>query len=130
VPVISESNYLGDVLKFEVDNLYCREEVTVLAGAGATRELLVGTVLGKITASGKVKAIDFAAADGSEAAFGVLLYDVTAPDGADAVGVALVDGPAVVASNGLIWPAGATANQKATAIAQLKAAGIKVREGA
>jgi hypothetical protein len=45
-------------------------------------------------------------------------------------GVALVNGPAIVADNGLVWPDGATAPQKAGAIAQLRAAWIKVHQGA
>jgi hypothetical protein len=130
MPVINEKNRIGDVLKYEADNLYCREVVTVLGGAGSDRELKVGTVLGKITASGKVKEITFAANDGSESAYGVLTTDVTAPDGADVSAVAVVNGPAIVAANGLVWPAGATSPQKAAATGQLKAAGIKVQQGA
>jgi hypothetical protein len=130
MPVTNERKYLGDVLKYEDENLYCRETVTVLAGADVPRALTVGMVLGRITATGKVKQIDFSANDGSEQAYGVLLADVTAPVGADVEGVALVNGPAIVADNGLIWPDGATAPQKATAIAQLRAAWIKVYQGA
>jgi hypothetical protein len=130
VSVTIQPNYLGDVLKYEADNRYCREIVTVLGGVGTDRELKLGTVLGKITASGKVKAVDFAANDGSETAMGVLVTDVTAPAGTDVSAVAVVDGPALVSDKGLVWPAGATGEQKAAAIAQLKTAGIKVRQGA
>lgn len=123
--VKTEGNRLGDLVKFELEPNYNREVVTVLAGAGAERALKLGQVLGKVTASGKVKEIDFAAVDGSEAAYGVLLYDTTAPNGADAEGTALVDGPAVIAKSALIWPATATENQKNTALGQLKTRGIK-----
>jgi hypothetical protein len=78
--------------------------------------------------SGKVKQIDFAATDGSDAAYGILLLDTTAPDGVDQSGVAIVRN-AIVSDNGIIWP-GATTDQKNAAIAQLKAAGIVVRQGA
>ncbi len=221
--VKTEGIYLGDVLKYEADALYCREEITVLAGVGADRVLTVGMVLGKISkgaatgapvagntgngtitgaptvlqvakpgvyritciepatnggtfqvedpdgivigtavvgvafnthigftitdgavdfvagdaftvtvaaGSGKVKQIDFAATDGSDKAHGVLYANVTAPNGVDAKGVAIVRGPAVVSDDGLVWPAGATAQQKATALAELKAAGILSRAGA
>src|SRR5512141_2741325 len=47
--VQTESNYLGDWLKYEADNQYSRDIVTVLAGSGAARELLTGMVLGRIT---------------------------------------------------------------------------------
>jgi hypothetical protein len=79
--------------------------------------------------SGKVKQIDFAATDGSNLPCGLLLLDTTAPDGADRSGVAIVRN-AIVSDNGITWPAGATANQKSAAIAQLKSAGILVRQGA
>src|SRR5512135_1034910 len=79
--------------------------------------------------SGKVKQIDFAATDGSNVACGLLLLDTTAPDGADRSGVAIVRN-AIVSDNGITWPAGATAPQTAAATAQLKSAGILVRQGA
>jgi hypothetical protein len=222
MPLQTERNYLGDWLKFEADNHYSRDIVTVLAGSGADRELLTGMVLGRITkgatasaavagntgdgtitaapavgqaakpgvyrvvciepaadggkfavedpdgiligvatvgvefathltftiadgaadfvagdsftitvaaGSGKVKQIDFAAADGSDTACGILLLDTTAPDGTDRSGVAVVRN-AMVSDNGIAWPAGATENQKNAAIAQLKSAGILVRQGA
>jgi hypothetical protein len=220
--VQTEGKYLGDWLKFEADNHYSRDIVTVLAGSGTDRELLTGMVLGRITkgaaagaavagntgdgtitaapavgqaakpgvyrvvciepaadggkfavedpdgiligvatvgvefathltftiadgaadfvagdsftitvaaGSGKVKQIDFAATDGSDAACGILLIDTTAPDGTDRSGVAIVRN-AIVSDNGITWPAGATENQKNAAIAQLKSAGILVRQGA
>lgn len=79
--------------------------------------------------SGKVKQIDFAATDGSDAACGILTEDTTAPDGADRSAVAVVRN-AIVSDNGITWPAGATTDQKNAAIAQLQALGILVRQGA
>lgn len=67
---------------------------------------------------------------GIEDALGVLLYDVTAADGTDNPnGIVLARGPAVVSDAGLVWPATADAGEKATAIAQLEALGIKVATG-
>lgn len=222
MPVQTERNYLGDWLKYEADNQYSRDIVTVLAGSGADRELLTGMVLGRISkgvaasaaaagntgnglitaaptvgqaakpgvyrlvciepaadggkfavedpdgiligvatvgveftthltftiadgaadfvagdsftvtvaaGSGKVKQIDFAATDGSNVPCGLLLLDTTALDGADRSGVAIVRN-AIVSDAGMTWPAGATAPQKAAAVAQLKSAGILVRQGA
>lgn len=223
MPVTQEPIRLGDWLKYETEALFCREPVTVLAGAGAERVLTTGMVLGRITkgaatgaavagntgngtitaaptvgqaakvgvyritciepatnggtflvedpdgivigtavvgvqftthltftitdgavdfvagdaftitvaaGSGKVKQIDFAATDGADRAYGILVADVTAPNGVDAKGTAVVRGPAVVASGGLVWPAGATQAQKDAAIAQLNSLGILAREGA
>ncbi len=219
--VQTEGTYLGDWLKWEQENRYSRDRVTVLAGSGAERVLTSGMVLGRITkgaataaavagntgdgtigavtvgaaakpglyrlvciepavnggkftvedpdgiligvatvgvefttqltftiadgatdfaagdsftitvaaGSGKVKQIDFAATDGSDAACGILALDATAPDGADGAGVAIVRN-AIVSAAGLRWPDGATAEQKSAAIAQLEALGILVRQGA
>lgn len=220
--VVTESKRLGDWLKWEQENQYSRDIMTVLAGSGADRVLTSGMVLGRATkgtatgaavagntgngtitanptvgqaakpgvyqviciepaanggeftvedpdgiligiatvgvqfathltftitdggvdfaagdaftitvaaGSGKVKQIDFAATDGSDAVCGILTEDTTAPDGADRSAVAVVRN-AIVSDNSIIWPAGATTDQKNAAIAQLKALGILVRQGA
>ena len=51
MPVLSESNNLGDVLKFEAPNMFSREEITVLAGSGSDRSIAVGEVVAKRTMS-------------------------------------------------------------------------------
>ncbi len=79
--------------------------------------------------SGKCVQIEDAGTDGSEDAAGLLLLDTTAPDGVDALAVAIVR-DAVVSVNGITWPADFDANEKAAATAQLEALGILVREGA
>lgn len=126
---ITEPPRLTGVLKYEEDPSYCREEVTVLAGSGAERVLALGTVLGRLTASGKVVALDLAGNDGSEVPYGVLLATTTAPDGEDANTVALVRGPAIVSDLGLILPAGASPVQKGAIHAALAACGILIRPG-
>lgn len=73
--------------------------------------------------SGKWVQINFSGTDGSETAAGILVDDVTAPDGSDAVGVAVVR-DALILSGKLTWPAGATTNQKNAALATLKTLGI------
>jgi len=47
--VLTEGKRLGDWLKWEQENQYSRDVVTVLAGSGAERALLNGMVLGRIT---------------------------------------------------------------------------------
>ncbi len=125
MPVIVQTNNLGDVLKYEAPNLYSREAVVVAAG----QNLAIGTVLGRKAADGKLHALAPAATDGTETAFGVLATDTDATliDREDAI---LVARHAIVARNGLIWPAGITAPQKAIAEAQLTDIGILVRDGA
>ena len=124
MPVQTEQNYLGDWLKFEEDNLYSREEVTVITG----QNLGTGTVIGKITASGKITQLAPGAADGSENAAGVLLLPVDAA-AADQPGVVIAR-HAICSDKGLVWPGGITGPQQDAAIDQLKALGILVREGA
>lgn len=46
--VLSEGKYLGDWLKYEQDNHYSRDMVTVLAGSGSDRVLTSGMVLAKV----------------------------------------------------------------------------------
>ncbi len=93
---------------------------TLLSG----EDLVSGTVVGVITASGKKVILAPAASDGSESAASVLLGDLDASTG-DEPGVFVEHG--VVMDMYLTWPAGITAPQKTAAIAQLKAAGIFVK---
>ena len=94
-------------------------------GVGAVIDITVTQAAG----SGKVVGLDLAAADGSADPYGVLLTNTTAPDGVDAAGVALVRGPAVLSKAALIYPAGATTNQKAAIDTALGALGLVVRQG-
>ncbi|NGZ07626.1 MAG: head decoration protein [Magnetococcales bacterium] len=124
MPVITEPNHLGDLLKYEAPNLYSRDAVVVASG----QNLALGSVIGIKTADGKAHTLAPAAADGTEKAAGVLIQTVDAT-GADTEGV-MVARHALVADIALVWPAGITANQKTTALGQLKAIGILVRKGA
>lgn len=122
----TEGQYPSDWLKWEEDNFYSREEITILAGSGADRELTSGMVLGKVTASSKYVQVDPDASDGSETVAGILFLDVTAPDGTDATGVAIVR-DAIVSDNGLTWMSGYNTT---TGEAALESLGIQVRSGA
>lgn len=120
--VFHESIYLGDLLKYEEENLYSRDTITIAAG----QNLPLGTVLGM--ASGKAVALNPAVTDGSESAVGILIDDVDATTG-DIESV-MVSRNATVSDLYVIWPAGITATQKATAIAELNMLGIVIRKGA
>ena len=125
MPTLTQAPTLGDLLKYEAPNLYSREPATVAAG----QNLPLGAVVGRVTATSKLKALDPAAGDGSEVAVGVLALavDATLIDREDAI---LIARHAIVARGALIWPAGLSAAQRAAAIAQLEARGILVRDGA
>lgn len=113
--IATESNTLGDLLNIEVHRGWTRQTRTI---TGA--DLPLGTVLAKV--SGKYQQIDFAGAGGAEIAAGILAEDVAAA-AADKSGVVIERG-AVVNSNALVWPTGATDPQKADALAALEALGI------
>ena len=66
---------LGDLLKYEEDCLhYSREVATVAAG----QKLTLGSVVGRETATGKLRQLDALAVDGRQTPVGVLLVDVDA----------------------------------------------------
>ena len=68
MPAISETNNLGDLLKYEAPNLYSRDLATVAAG----QNLQLGAIVGRDSTTGKLKALDPAATDGTEVAVGIL----------------------------------------------------------
>lgn len=80
--------------------------------------------------SGKVREIDFSGTLGTQEAYGIAVTTTDVAAAADAEGVALVRGPAVIIAEPLTWPAGATSPQKTAALAQLAAKGIIVRTAA
>lgn len=107
----------------ESANLYrSREQVTIASGAG---KLVAGTVLGKITASGKYTAWDADATTGEEDAAAILFGPVDATS-ADARAVITARDTEVVAEL-LVWPEGTLDAAKNTQLAALSAAGIIAR---
>jgi hypothetical protein len=63
MPELQEGRYAGEFMVSEGNGRISREIITVLSG----ETLQAATVLGKVTASGKYKALDPAAIDGSAA---------------------------------------------------------------
>ena len=116
---------LGDLLKYEEGLHYSREQVAVASG----QNLELGAVVGRVTATGKLKRLDPAATDGTEDVAGILLgaIDATLIQRDDAL---LLARHAIVASNAVVWPVGITTEQKAAAIAALEARGILIRQSA
>ena len=124
--VLTQPPTMGDVLKYEVNPNYTRETVTLLAGTAYP----VGSVLGRITASGKYKLATSGGSDGAQTASAVLLYAVDATL-SDAVGVVLVRGPAIVSRAALAYDGTVDDAAKITTkIGQLGALGIIARDTA
>lgn len=120
---LNEGKHAGGFLVWEVLRDYTRETVTIASGAG---KLAPGTVLGKITTGGKYTVLTPGASNGSQNAAGILWAGVDAAD-ADAPGVVLLRGPAIVNRHEIIWPEGATEAQITTATTALATIGIILR---
>ena len=121
--VLTQPPTQGDVLKFELNPNYTRETVTLLAGT----DYPVGAVLGRITTGGKYKLSPAAGSDGAQTVAAVLLYAVDAT-AADAPGVVLVRGPALVSKAALVLdPSVDDATKIAAKHSQLVALGIVPR---
>lgn len=116
-----EGTHPGGFLVWEAFRDYTRETITVASGT-----LEPGTVLGKITASGKYAAHDPAAVDGTETAVAVLWAKADASAG-DVPAVAIVRGPAIVNRHDLVFAGTPGEGEIAAAHAALLAAGILVR---
>jgi hypothetical protein len=123
--ILTEGRHAGGFIIWEAARDYTREVVTIATGGG-NPVLEPGTVLGKITASGKYAAHDPAAVDGTETAVAVLWgkADATA---ADVDAVVLLRGPAIVNGNDLVFTGTPTAPEIAAAHTALAAVGILTR---
>jgi hypothetical protein len=73
MPTLSEGKHTGEFILSEGNGTISREEVTIAAAAPA---MVAGTVVGKITASGKYTVYSDAAGDGTQVAAGVLYTNV------------------------------------------------------
>lgn len=120
---------LGDLIHWEVNPTFTTEDGVLLAGSGGAREVPQFAVISQVTASKKLQQIDFAGTGGANAAFALSLLPAVAADGVDGEIKYLARGPAIVHAESIVWPAGATDNQKATALAALEAKGIVARTG-
>ncbi len=129
MPVLTMAPTLGDLLKYELNGNYSRETVTLKAGTNYA----LGSVLGKITASGKYRlspAAQVAGDEGAETAVAVLIEAVDASSG-DKTGLVIARGPTIVSKAALIFDASVDqAAEKAAKHAQLAAAGIVPRDAA
>jgi Bacteriophage lambda head decoration protein D len=121
MPMLTEGRHAGGFLVWEASRDYCREVVTIDAG-----QLEAGTVLGKITATGKYVAHDPAASDGSQTAAAVL-WDRADASAGDVPAIAIVRGPAIVNRHDLVFAGTPTEPEITAAHAALAAAGIIVR---
>jgi hypothetical protein len=118
----TESARNVEVLLSEANGTLSREQITVASGAGA---LAAGTILGKVTASGKYIAYDDDNVDGSEVAAAVLLYatDATSAD----VAAVVIARQAEVKADKIVWATTNDTGDKAAGIVDLAAKNIIIR---
>jgi hypothetical protein len=120
---------LGDLLKYELNSKYCRETATLKLGTNYS----IGSVLGKITASGKYRlspAAQVVGDEGAETAVAVLIEPVDA-SAADQTGLVVARGPIIVSKAALAFDTSVDqAAEKTAKHAQLAASGIVPRDAA
>lgn len=130
MPLIATDTFrLSHVLKHEYEPqlAYCRE--AVVANEAAARAYTPGTVLGRVTATGKFRICVQNAADGSQTPAAIVMEDKSVPATTDTRVLVLVRGPAMVSKSGLILDASfdLLAEQQA-AWAAIEALGIRVQD--
>lgn len=104
---------------------YCRKEVTV--NEAAIKTYAVGTVLGKVTATGKYKIAVETAVDGSKVAAAIVINDHSIAATTDTKIVTLVKGPLEISKGALVLDATYDNDAKKDAVyASLEAVGINV----
>jgi hypothetical protein len=107
---------------------YTRAVIT-LNGPAAT--LLIGTVLGKVTATGKYKVAIETAVDGSKVADAIVIRETAVLNATDTKVLVLIKGPAIVSKTGLILDASYNDDtKKGVVYASLEAKNINVDEAA
>lgn len=121
--VFTEGRHPADYLVSEANGTRSRDVVTVLKKA--SHRLGPGTVLGKVTASGKYVPVNFSGSDGSETACAILFDHVDATQSDRSAVITARD--AEVKKTALAWPPGAQTTQIDSALAQLAQLGIVAR---
>lgn len=118
---LTETTHAGDFLISVANGNQSFEKVTLISG----QNLQAGTVLGKITSSGKYTQQDTGAATGEETAAAILLQATDASDGdTDAT---IVARDAEVNGAQLIWPDTSPPVDEAASAVALATHGILVR---
>lgn len=119
--ILTEQTRTGAYIEYEESPQLSREAITIAASGPLT----VGTVLGRITTSGKYVALNTSASDGSQTAAAILWAAIDAT-GADVKAVANVR-DTIARQYLLVFPAGISGPDLAQAIAALGAARIICR---
>ena len=130
MPIIAQdTKRLSALVKHEYEPSlgFCRNVVTV--NEAAASDYVIGTVLGKITASGKYVVAKETATDGSKVPAAVVLENKSIAAATDTKVLAAVRGQMILSKAEVVLDATYdNAAKKATAIAALEALGILVND--
>lgn len=123
----TEGQHTAEFLVSESPGHISRSQVEVTVPTGAT--LAPGTVLAKLSASGKYVPYDNAGSDGSEVAAAVLYGELENTDESNPADMdaTVIDFGAEVRKSDLQWAAGLNDGDKTAAYADLAANGVKAR---
>lgn len=125
MPILTEDRFAGAAhyIVSEANGYRSREQIVIASGSG---KLKAGTVLGKITASGKYAPFNPAGENGTQTA-AAILYEGCDATSAD-VRRTITARDSEIHADVLHWGAGVTTdNQKTAALASLAASGIVAR---
>ena len=130
MPVLFTDTYrLSNLVKKELWPEFGYTRAVVTVNEAAAKTYAVGTVLGKVTATGKYKIAVETAVDGSKVAAAIVLGDYTVPGTTDTKVLVMVRGAAIVSKAALVLDSTYdTDAKKAVVYADLEAARILVNE--
>lgn len=113
--------YKSNVVAYEENTHegFCEADLVINVASETT--LSVGSVLGKVTATGKYVPRDPAAVDGSEVSAAVCLENITVAATTDTTVAGIVNGSCILKRAGLVFDVAHDAGQQATAISQIEA---------
>lgn len=127
--IANDTKRLSNVVKQELwpDAAYCRAVVTV--NEATAKSYVPGTVLGKVTASGKYKIAVQTASDGSQVADAIVMDNYSIAGSTDTKVLVLIKGPAVIGKGGLVLDASYDLQAEKDAVyAALEAKGIQCND--
>lgn len=101
-PFATENQRYSHVVKHEYAPELGWTRMVVTVNEAAAKDYKIGTVLGKVTASGKYKIAVETAVDGSKVGAAIVVQDVSVAATTDTKVLVIVRGPAIVSKAGLI----------------------------
>jgi len=123
--IYTQPKLYSDLVKAEFwsDQGWCLEGGTV--NVSTATDLVIGSVMGKVTLTGKYVPRDPDATDGSEIAAAIIAKNVAVPASTDTTVQLIVNGPMKVAEESLIFDVEHDSTETAKAISELAALQIK-----